>query len=452
MLQALKIIGLSFFFAFCAAPAASAVAQSSWIWRSNTAVRTQQFQGPTPTVTRRTLDTRLQVTHQHRHFTAFTSARYQLDHALSNEYPLSELRHLSPALESAWLQWQPLSPLRLTVGRLDLLDSMQPARIDGVSLRILPPGPTIPVWLALAAGWRTNEVLRPLDDPTFGALSGPGPSADDNNQLVFHQRPATTLLQAGTGLTLPAFSLGVDIRDERAPTRQLHTSSQLQLSGHLGPRHGTHLRFLHSQHLLYGLPDRASVHLLMPVADNVRLDAGARLDRLLLPLDSPFAIYTSGASAESWAGASWQRTQLVLSIRSTATSSLRSPLHTDQPPLLGLRARSGARFARHGRLEAGTGAWFSNALHRRAQLWSSIAWPLRRGPDLQAQLSAFASSDGRSLHSSSVAGAFCTAGATFRATPWAHFNTLATGGYDSRRVLSASVLVTADLRLHSGPR
>lgn len=452
VLQALKTIGLSFLVALAALPAANAVAQSSWMWRSNTAIHSQQFQGPASTATRRTLDSRLQITHHQPRLTAHTSARYQFDHALANPSPLAQYRHLSPALEAAWLLWTPLQSITLTAGRLDLLQSMQPARIDGISARFDPQDSSFPLWLSFAAGWRTNEVLRPIDDPTFHTLSSPSPLSDSEGRLVFQQRPASTLLHAGTGITLPAFSLGVDLRDERAPTRNLHTSSSVQLTGHLGQRTRTHLRFLHTQHLLFNLPERASAHLLIPISHNLRIDAGARLDRLLLPLDSPFAIYTSAASAESWVGAAWRRSQLVLSARSTATSSLRSPLTTSQPPLFGLRARSTATFARHGRLEAGAAAWLSNALHRRAQAWSSLAWPLRRGPDLHAQLATFASDDARSLQPTAVAGAFCTAGATFRATPWAHFNTLATGGYDSRRVMSASILVTADLRLASGAR
>ncbi len=439
---------------------AHAWAQSAWSWRSNTAVTTQQFQGGRSALLRRA-DSRLQVRHTNGALTAFTSGRYAFDHALPADpaWRLARTYQLQPTLESAWLQYAPSPLLSIRLGRHDIYDHQLPARIDGITVHAALPAlqQRLTLTADFSAGWRTSAVQRLIDDDTWAAPGLPY-ALDDEGRWQPSTRPATQLVQASVGMSyrrssrrLVAIKLGT--RRELIATRDIQTGDRLLADGTFGDDRHAHLRWALRYHLPFATTERATVHAVVPISPRRTTiwDSGLRFDRVILPLDSPFIIYDTSPSIEAWSGVrSGRRRQVSLLLRRQATSGS-NPLATDARQLAGVRGELSPTSSDRLRSVIGASALAADALHQQVLAWTTFSLGLRRGPDLHAHGSFFMTRDERSAAGDNLlAGGWLTTGATFRATPWAHVNTLVSGGINNRVALAARVMVTADIRLPGG--
>jgi len=425
----------------------TAHAQASTSFRSNTAISAQQFRGTTGTVARRTVDERLQTTvlSANQRLQALVSARFRFDHAAdaTPDWPLGAERQLEPSLESSWLEWRPLQAVTLRAGRQDLLDSQLPARIDGARLDLDLPAH---LQLTLVAGLRTDSLRRRIDDPAFDLDHDPATSAQ--------QGAGNLLAEVQLAWTRPLAAFQMVVRDERAVRDDLLFGRRIGANLRLGRLRAPHVNTLYRHHLLLHIPEKAHLSAVVPLHPRRRLELGAGLDRVILPFDSPFIIFGSGASADAFAAldvrsAAGHRFAATLLARTTTTDPTAVPWRGDARVLLGARS-SASGSALQNRMVWDTTAQFFAApdgVHQRVQLGGGTAWALRRGPDLQARLQVQYAFDDRAGLTRRQWGLWSLAGARFRISDFMRVDVVAQAGVDTGPRVNVRSLVLADILL-----
>ncbi|MBU6161137.1 MAG: hypothetical protein KGO50_08445 [Myxococcales bacterium] len=425
----------------------SAHAQASTTFRSNTAISAQQFRGTTGNIARRTVDERLQTTvvsANHR-LQAFVSARFRFDHAAAAtpDWPLGDERQLEPSLESAWLTWRPLQAISLRTGRQDLLDSHLPARIDGARLDLELPAH---LRLSLVAGLRTDSLRRRVDDPAFDLDHDPETSA---------QAGAGNLLaEVQLAWTRPLAAMQLTVRDERAVRDDLLFGRRIGANLRLGRLAAPHINTLYRHHLLLQVPEKAQLSALVPLKTGRRLELGAALDRVILPFDSPFIIFGTGASADAFAALDLRseaghRFAGALVARTTTTDPTALPWRGDARALLGARTSASGNALQNRMVWDTTAQFFAapDGVHQRVQLGGGTAWALRRGPDLQARIQAQYAFDDRAGLTRRQWGLWSLAGARFRISDFMRVDVVAQAGVDNGARVAIRSLVLADILL-----
>jgi hypothetical protein len=441
-----------------AAQAAAPVAPTQAWGRWNVAVRASPIPASAgPAIPRRTVDQRLQgrLHHTHPrglHLVSFVSVRHRFDHALpgtpAHRWGID--RQLDPSLEAAFVELRMPHALRLRMGRQDLLDTALPLRLDGLHLALdLPRG----FHLQATAGLRTEQAFRPWDDDAWDTGLDPFARVQPGQQAL--------VLATRGGWQRRHTGLQAGFQQQRALDGTFLLDQRVFAQARAGAVDAPHLTTLVRWHTLYRRMDHLHLHAVRPDPRTPHtLDAGATLARTLLPLDSPFAIFGTGARADAWAGRDWRpaRRPRLRSASLAALAQARALDARDGPaldqPTLGLRTHL------RGASPRGHWAWDTHAEalqglrdpQQRAHLSSGIARAVPRGPDLQARLSAFTARDPRSTAATPAAGLFSLLGARFPASTWAHLTLTGTVGVDTWRRRHATTLVLADIRLPGADR
>jgi hypothetical protein len=425
----------------------TAHAQTSASFRSNTAISAQQFRGTAGEISRRVVDERMQATARTAdgRLQVHVSTRFRFDHAAPStpDWPLGAERQLEPSLESAWLQWRPFQTVALRVGRQDLLDSHVPARLDAARLDLTLPAH---LRLTLISGLRTDSLRRRIDDPAFDL---------DHAVATSDRKGAGNLLsEIQLAWTRPFSAIQFTFRDERAVGEDLLFGRRIGANLRLGRLRTPHVTAMYRHHLLLHVPDRAQLSAFVPLSSDLRLEFGAGLDRVILPFDSPFIIFGSGASADSFAAIDGRsrggnRFSGALLARTTTTDPTALPWNGHARALLGARG-SFAGNALQNRMAWDTAAQVfvaPNGLHQRFQLGGGTAWAVRRGPDLQARLQLQYAFDDRAGLTRRQLGLWSLAGARFRVSDFMRVDVVAQAGIDSWSRVSVRSLVLADILL-----
>lgn len=428
----------------------SAHAQTSASFRSNTAVSAQQFRGTAGDISRRVVDERMQATARTAdgRLQALVSTRFRFDHAAPSnpEWPLGAERQLEPSLEAAWIEWRPFLPVALRVGRQDLLDSNLPARLDAARVDLALPAH---LRLTVVSGLRTDSLRHRIDDPAF----------DLDHSFATSDRKGTgnllTEVQFAWARSLSAIQL--TFRDERAVGEDLLFGRRIGANLRLGRLRNPHMTAMYRHHLLLHVPERAQLSVFIPLESGLRLEFGAGLDRVILPFDSPFIVFGSGASADTFAAidgrAGGNRFSGALLARSTTSDPTALPWNGDARALLGARG-SIAGNALQQRMAWDTNVQIfvaPNGVHQRFQIGGGTAWAVRRGPDLQARLHLQYAFDDRAGLTRRQLGLWSLVGARFRVSDFMRVDVVAQGGIDSWSRVAVRSLVLADILLPGYP-
>lgn len=255
--------------------------------------------------------------------------------ASSPEDPLLDERQLEPTLHAAWVRWQPTGWADFQIGRQLLSSPIGLARLDGARVRLTPDLPTrLAVDLALggrpsADGWRLNDwSLEPMGDHTRRATPG---KAAWLGEARLAWDPGHAALEAG-------------VRGDRALDGPWYDRA-LYAGGRAGRAEGARLSGALLYHDLHQSLALAELHASSPTDRAVETDARLRWQRIVLPLDSPFAIYPLGASLEASAGAAFRNgpslrqrtTHASLVARRDIFEGGPAPLALDAPTQGGLR-------------------------------------------------------------------------------------------------------------------
>lgn len=321
---------------------------------------------------------------------AHTGGTFDLALPSNPEDPLIAERQLSPTLHSAWVRWRPRPELQLQLGRQLLMSPMGLARIDGARLSLSFPGPSLE--LDLTAGHRPTAFAWRLNDWSFQ------PEGDHDRRAT--QEGGALLAESLLSWRAAVAMLEVGFRGERAAG-----GTWLDRAIHLGAAFGRRESSRISAELRYhDLQSSLGIaQLIFESRERSRISGIARLSwrEIVLPLDSPFAIYPLGASLEASSGirysaSSRQRAGFEILARRDSFEGSPSAFALKTPTYGGLRVHyfhsAGALTHSH-TLQGGI-----SGEEKLLQAQHHLAWrPPRRSMTLQTGVALLAADSARAL-------------------------------------------------------